>query len=91
MCWAAEGRVTMTDGVLTGCAIMSTSTNGVTATPPPVWSVDNQGYIYAPSGCKLARVDADGRLWLWDKRSKAELPLTAETLWALTQTHRGAA
>ena len=89
MCWVAEGRVTMTDGVLTGCAIMSTSTGAVSTTPPPVWTVDRLGYIYAPSGCKMARVDSTGRLWLWDKRTKAELPLTAETLWVLTQMSHG--
>lgn len=78
-------------GVLTNRGIMSVSTSTETVSPPPVWALDGQGYLYAPSGCKMARLDGAGVLWLWDKRSKAELPLTTETLWALhiSYTARG--
>ena len=40
------------------------------------WQLDGNGYLLTASGCRAARVDRDGIIWLWDKRSKQELPLT---------------
>ena len=55
------------------------------ALPVPVWQQDSQGFIYTQTGVKAARVDADGVVWLWDKRAKAEVPLTAEIIYVLAQ------
>lgn len=50
--------------------------------------IDGEGYIITARGCKLARVEA-GKVYLWDKREKREVPLTLEDLtqlWTETRT-----
>jgi hypothetical protein len=49
----------------------------------PIWTVDGHGYLLTPSGCKAARVTADA-IMLYDKREKAEYPLTLEDFYTLT-------
>lgn len=54
-------------------------------------SVDRRGYVLTGEGTKLARVDDDGNLWVWDKRAKREIPLRYDVLaemWASTTTHK---
>lgn len=51
--------------------------------------VDRRGYVLTAEGTKLARVDDDGNLWVWDKRAKREVPLRYDDLvqlWAQTCT-----
>ena len=50
--------------------------NQVVAVVNSPWSQDANGYLLTPSGVKVARLDRDGIIWLWDKREKRELPLT---------------
>lgn len=51
--------------------------------------VDRRGYVLTTEGTKLARVDDDGNVWVWDKRAKREIPLRYDDLvqmWARTCT-----
>jgi len=50
-----------------------------------LWTIDPDGYLLTPSGAKAARVIASV-LWLYDKRTGAELPFTLEDWWTVTQT-----
>ena len=50
--------------------------------------VDRTGYVYTAQGCKLARVDDDGNVWVWDKLAHKEVPLRYNDLvelWTQTQ------
>ena len=49
------------------------------------WTVDARGYLLTPSGCKAARLDSCGILWLWDKRAGREVPFT-QADWQTCQT-----
>jgi hypothetical protein len=51
-----------------------------------VWTLDSTGYLLSASGVKLARIDRDGIIWLWDKREHVEVPFTqADWQWCQTQ------
>lgn len=48
--------------------------------------VDRAGYVRTAQGCKLARVDDDGNIWVWDKQAKREVPLRYDMLIELWST-----
>lgn len=55
-------------------------------------SVDRRGYVHTAQGCKLARVDDDGNVWVWDKLGKREIPLRYDDLiqlWCETRIPTG--
>lgn len=43
------------------------------------WYVDAEGWLRSPAGAKLGRI-ANGALWVWCKRARAEVRLTAAEL-----------
>jgi hypothetical protein len=56
-------------------------------TIPSPWTLDANGFLLTASGVRAARLDAYGTIWLWDKRTKAEVPFTRDNWqWCQTQT-----
>lgn len=55
------------------------------STVPSPFALDARGYLFTSSGCKVARLDSYGILWLWDKRAGREVPFTLAD-WAVCQT-----
>ena len=54
------------------------------------WWIDIRGFLIAPSGGQVARISTHA-LWLYDKRTKTEWPLSPEQLARLIaamQKHR---
>jgi hypothetical protein len=57
----------------------------VSTTGAPVWTVDGEGYIHAPSGIKAAKI-VDGVFCLYDKKTHEHIPFTLEDLFSVTMT-----
>lgn len=57
----------------------------MTQTVAPVWTVDGEGYIYAPSGIKAAKL-VDGVFCLYDKKTHEHIPFTMQDLFDVTMT-----
>lgn len=58
---------------------------GAVASP---WTLDSNGYLLTASGVRAARIDTYGTMWLWDKRTRVEVPFTKDD-WQTCQTRLG--